>query len=115
MTEGESFLPRHTFEMVPDLPSPRSCVDDIKQLQSSGGDSLSATEKNILGNDLPALWDLVSSPSFTAARPGQRGGRIDFILDNAGFELFCDCIYADFLIQSGLASSIRFHGKRFAW
>lgn len=24
-------------------------------------------------------------------------------------------VYADWLIQSGIASEIRFHGKRFAW
>lgn len=36
-------------------------------------------------------------------------------MDNAGFELFCDMIYADFFIMSGIASEVRFHGKRFAW
>ncbi|KAL8292981.1 hypothetical protein RQP46_000675 [Phenoliferia psychrophenolica] len=87
--------------------------DDIKKLQSTGGDALAATEKNILGNHLPKLWDLVSSPNFGKGRTG--GGRIDFVLDNAGFELYCDLVYADWLIQSGLASHIRFHGKRFAW
>jgi len=34
--------------------------DDIKRLQSTGGDALAATEKNILGNDSSKLWDLVS-------------------------------------------------------
>lgn len=80
--------------------------EDIKKLQSTGGDHLAATEKNILGNDLDKLWDSVAS---------LKGGRVDFVLDNAGFELYCDCVYADFLIQSGLASQVRFHGKRFAW
>lgn len=37
------------------------------------------------------------------------------VLDNAGFELYCDCVYADWLIQTGLAHTVRFHGKRFAW
>ena len=49
--------------------------DDIKKLQSTGGDSLAATEKNILGNHLPDLWKLVSSPNFAK---GKKGGRIDF-------------------------------------
>lgn len=115
--------------------------DDIKKLQSTGGDNLAATEKNILGNHLPQLWDLVTSPNFAKGKSG--GGRIDFggslslasspfffflfaradevgsgvgtVLDNAGFELYCDLVYADWLVQSGLASEVRFHGKRFAW
>ncbi|KII94275.1 hypothetical protein PLICRDRAFT_36530 [Plicaturopsis crispa FD-325 SS-3] len=83
--------------------------EQIKSLQSTGGDHLAATEKNILGNHLPQLWDTVKNLRE------KTGGRIDFVLDNAGFELYCDCVYADFLIQSGLASQVRFHGKRFAW
>lgn len=80
--------------------------EDIKKLQSTGGDHLASTEKNILGNHLPELWNLVST---------MKGGRIDFVLDNAGFELYCDLVYADWLLQSGIAREIRFHGKRFAW
>ncbi|KDQ63021.1 hypothetical protein JAAARDRAFT_53250 [Jaapia argillacea MUCL 33604] len=83
--------------------------DQIKSLQSTGGDHLAATEKNILGNHLPQLWETVKQLRE------KTGGRIDFVLDNAGFELYCDCVYADFLIQSGLAKQVRFHGKRFAW
>src|SRR5882757_4677420 len=100
--------------------------EQIKSLQSTGGDHLAATEKNILGNHLSQLWDTVKLLKAT-------GGRIDFVLDNAGFELYCDFIYgmvylassgngcdkitllADFLIQSGLAKEIRFHGKRYPW
>ncbi|KZV70974.1 DUF89-domain-containing protein [Peniophora sp. CONT] len=83
--------------------------EQIKSLQSTGGEHLAATEKNILGNHLPQVWETVRDLR------GKTGGRIDFVLDNAGFELYCDCVYADFLIQSGLASQVRFHGKRFAW
>ena len=50
--------------------------EDIKKLQSTGGDHLADTEKNILGNHLNQLWDLVGN---------FKGGRIDFVLDNAGF------------------------------
>lgn len=49
--------------------------DDIKKLQSTGGEHLAATEKNILGNDLHKLADYVMTI---------KNGRIDFILDNAG-------------------------------
>lgn len=58
--------------------------EQIKSLQSTGGEHLAATEKNILGNHLGKLWDAVN---------GKRGGRIDFVLDNAGFELYCDFVY----------------------
>jgi damage-control phosphatase, subfamily III len=100
--------------------------DQIKSLQSTGGDHLAATEKNILGNHLNQLWGTVKELR------DKTGGRIDFVLDNAGFELYCDCVYgsydimlsvrvisntilADFLIQSGLAKQVRFHGKRYPW
>ncbi|KAG6813212.1 hypothetical protein H0H92_013099 [Tricholoma furcatifolium] len=89
--------------------------EQIKSLQSTGGDHLAATEKNILGNHLNRLWDTVKELRE------KTGGRIDFVLDNAGFELYCDCSIlhasttADFLLQSGLATQIRFHGKRYPW
>ncbi len=99
--------------------------EDIKKLQSTGGDHLAATEKNILGNHLEELWGTVKS---------LKGGRVDFILDNAGFELYCDMVYgksfpsnsihsnwcvivllADYLIQSGHVKTVHFHGKRLPW
>lgn len=80
--------------------------EDIKKLQSTGGDHLAATEKNILGNDLHKLADYVAT---------LKGGRIDFVLDNAGFELYCDMVYADWLIQSGICSQVVFHGKKIPW
>ncbi|KAL7285571.1 LOW QUALITY PROTEIN: hypothetical protein ACG7TL_000675 [Trametes sanguinea] len=83
--------------------------EQIRSLQSTGGENLAATEKNILGNHMQRLWETVLTLRQNT------GGRIDFVLDNAGFELYCDCVYADFLIQSGLAKEIRFHGKRYPW
>lgn len=47
---------------------------------------MAATEKNILGNHLERIWKLVST---------MKNGRIDFVLDNAGFELYCDCVYGE--------------------
>jgi damage-control phosphatase, subfamily III len=61
--------------------------EQIKSLQSTGGDHLAATEKNILGNHLNELWESVKELRT------KTGGRIDFVLDNAGFELYCDCVY----------------------
>lgn len=69
--------------------------EQIKSLQSTGGDHLASTEKNILGNDLPRLWDTVKALKAVG------GGRIDFVLDNAGFELYCDFVYG----RGSIASS----------
>lgn len=64
--------------------------EQIKSLQSTGGDHLASTEKNILGNHLNQLWDSVKDLR------DKTGGRIDFVLDNAGFELYCDCVYGSY-------------------
>lgn len=69
--------------------------EQIKSLQSTGGDALAETEKNILGNHIPQVWNLVSKLKKTMGENGKKGGRIDFILDNAGFELYCDCVYGE--------------------
>jgi len=42
-------------------------------------------------------------------------GRVDIILDNAGFEVVTDLCLAEFLLTSGLATSIHFHAKAFSW
>jgi len=65
--------------------------EQIKSLQSTGGDHLAATEKNILGNDINRLWQRVKMLRE------RTGGRVDIVLDNAGFELYCDCVYGELL------------------
>jgi damage-control phosphatase, subfamily III len=45
----------------------------------------------------------------------RRTGRVDIILDNAGFELFTDLCLAELLTSSGVASSIWFHAKCIPW
>ncbi|MDR3574389.1 MAG: damage-control phosphatase ARMT1 family protein [Anaerolineaceae bacterium] len=37
--------------------------------------------------------------------------RIDFLIDNAGYELVCDLAFADYLINRNLAGQVRFHLK----
>lgn len=41
--------------------------------------------------------------------------RVDFVLDNAGFELFTDLCLADFLLEKKLCCSVNFHVKNIPW
>lgn len=67
---------------------------------------MASVEESIIGNQLDKLWEIVSK--MKSDKKPEYKARIDFVLDNAGFELFCDLIYADWLIQSGLTSTIKF-------
>jgi hypothetical protein len=78
--------------------------EQIKSLQSTGGDHLAATEKNILGNHLPKLWETVKDLRH------KTGARVDFVLDNAGFELYCDMVYGE--IVSCMNPILRSHIMR---
>lgn len=40
---------------------------------------------------------------------------VDFILDNSGYELFSDLLLANVLLDTGLATKIRFHVKQIPW
>jgi len=42
---------------------------------------------------------------------GEPLSRIDFLIDNAGYELVSDLAFAGYLLTSGLATTIRFHVK----
>ncbi|GJJ68230.1 protein-glutamate O-methyltransferase [Entomortierella parvispora] len=80
-----------------------------EQQQGKGGEETSELQKHeekILANDLNALWAKVK---------GLRKGRVDFILDNAGFELYVDLMFADYLIRAGFASEVVFHAKTIPW
>lgn len=78
-------------------------------------DSLSSLQSFVLVDDSNMVW----STLLSAQRPGLSGkvtaGRVDIVLDNAGFELVTDLVLADFLVSSGLAREIHFHGKCFPW
>ncbi|KAG8908735.1 hypothetical protein FRB99_002973 [Tulasnella sp. 403] len=63
---------------------------DIEKLQSVGKDAQAASRKYILRNDIDTAWSYLKS---------LRGGRLDIVLDNAGFEYVTDLILADFLIS----------------
>lgn len=77
--------------------------------KSSPIDSLPELQRLLLVDHSEKLWSVLMSGTEG------RGIRVDFILDNAGFELVTDLVLADFLLSSGLAEEVRFHGKSIPW
>ena len=61
-------------------------------------------QADILVDDTPIIADRIAS---------FEGVRIDFIIDNAGFELVCDLCLADFLLTTQAAEIVSLHLKRY--
>ncbi|VEU23363.1 DEKNAAC104512 [Brettanomyces naardenensis] len=81
----------------------------LEELQSrQGADAIAKASKNVLCNDLPLAWDRLRS-----VPKGKR--RVDFVLDNAGFEFFTDVVLSLFLLDSKLADKVVFHCKTRPW
>ena len=69
---------------------------------------------HIISNDTQQLWaHLQQLKSKTSSRNEKI--RIDFILDNAGFELFTDLCLAEFLLSKKFCDVIHFHVKNMPW
>ena len=81
-------------------------LDEIQGLQ--GRESIAKSQRNIVDNDIGEVWTYLKQRS-------EQDRRIDIVLDNSGFEFFTDMLYALYLLESGLASSIKFHVKDFPW
>ncbi|KAG5651833.1 hypothetical protein H0H81_007265, partial [Sphagnurus paluster] len=82
-------------------------AEDIAHLQSVGEDAQAARKQFILKDDQEILWNHLSS---------LKNGRVDFILDNSGFELFTDLVFADFLVTyTPHVSKVFFHPKLIPW
>lgn len=61
----------------------------------------------ILVDKCKEIWNCVNN--------GRNDNTVDFVLDNAGYELFTDLVLASFLLDNQLASKIRFHIKAIPW
>ncbi|KAF8630307.1 hypothetical protein AX15_003000 [Amanita polypyramis BW_CC] len=100
-------------------------ASDIDHLQAVGRDAQAARQHFILRDDQDEVWEHVSSLNR---------GRVDFVLDNAGFEvcdprvfhpdylltlqrqLFTDLVFADFLVTfTPFVGRIVFHPKLIPW
>jgi len=62
-------------------------------------------EARVLVNDAPAVVDYL-------AGLGEQAIQIEFIMDNAGFELVCDLVLADFLLTRDIAQQVNLHLKQ---
>lgn len=78
-------------------------IEDIKSIQ--GAKARQESESKILVNDTLQAWDTLESKSSSDEV------RVDFVLDNSGFELYADLMLAAFLLQSKLATKCVFHAK----
>ncbi|KAI8998163.1 DUF89 domain-containing protein [Gaertneriomyces semiglobifer] len=79
---------------------------DIHEIQRTSTSHLHKAEQHIIVNDGVKVLDYLQHV---------RNGRVDIVLDNAGFELFADLCLADWLIHDGIADTVVFHVKAFPW
>ncbi|KIM37931.1 hypothetical protein M413DRAFT_448192 [Hebeloma cylindrosporum] len=80
---------------------------DIQHLQSVGKDAQVARQKFILKDDEEPVWKHIQT---------LKDGRVDFVLDNSGFELFTDLVFADFLVTyTPYVSKVVCHPKLIPW
>lgn len=77
--------------------------------------SLESLRPFVLIDDSQHVWAVLSGARGEGSQGQRSPVRVDIILDNAGFELLTDLVLADFLVASGVATEIHFHGKSFPW
>ncbi|KAJ2461216.1 Hairy/enhancer-of-split with YRPW motif protein 2 [Coemansia sp. RSA 2424] len=92
------------LSMFPDLLKTEEALEEMQARIISAGQTNSA---KIVVDDTDRVWKEIVGP--------MRGGRIDIVLDNAGFELLQDVLLAHWLVSLGYASKIVFHAKRIPW
>ncbi|KAI0072176.1 DUF89 domain-containing protein [Panus rudis PR-1116 ss-1] len=81
--------------------------EDIAHLQSVGRDAQAARKEFILKDDQDKVWNHLTS---------LKNAQVDFVLDNAGFELFTDFVFADFFVTyTPYVSKVVFHPKLIPW
>ena len=68
-------------------------------------------ENYILVDDTENIWNTLQLCNVEH----QGEVRVDLILDNAGFELFCDLCFADFLCSKNIVQFVVFHVKEMPW
>lgn len=67
---------------------------------------LQRMKENIIVDNSQEIWDAIHNEKTT---------RIDFVIDNSGFELFTDLCFAEFLLDANFAKEIHLHAKEIPW
>ncbi|KAK6203518.1 Ty3 transposition effector [Scheffersomyces amazonensis] len=80
-------------------------LEDIKSLQ--GAETRKKNEENILVNDIEDAWKQLINKQDT--------DRVDIVLDNSGFELYSDVIFALFLLDFKIVKQVKLHCKTIPW
>ncbi|KAI9031698.1 hypothetical protein CLU79DRAFT_785152 [Phycomyces nitens] len=80
--------------------------EDIKRLQATEKHRLEEQRKFIVVDHIDKLWEQLET---------LENGKIEFVLDNSGFEVFVDLVLADWLIQTKKASQVIFNCKTIPW
>ena len=75
-------------------------LEDIKSVQ--GKEARNASESKILINDTSKAWNQLNASEKK---------RVDFVLDNSGFEVYADLMLALFLLDTGSTQKCIFHAK----
>ncbi|KAK8846563.1 hypothetical protein IAR55_005649 [Kwoniella newhampshirensis] len=81
--------------------------EDLQKLQAVGAAAQAEQAKFILRDDMSNAWEHLKTV---------KDGRVDIVLDNAGFELYTDLILADFLVScTPSVGEVVFHPKAIPW
>ncbi|XP_077302999.1 damage-control phosphatase ARMT1-like isoform X2 [Arctopsyche grandis] len=70
-------------------------------------------QDNLISDDSNSVYDALIN--LVQCSEGGQGVLVDIVCDNAGYELFVDLCFADFLITKKIASKIRFRVKAIPW
>ncbi len=87
-------------------------LEDIQSLQ--GSEARKKSEDNILVNDLHQAWSHLFSISESKKSKSEKV-QVDYVLDNAGFELYADLNMALFLLDSKIVDTVVLHCKPYPW
>lgn len=85
---------------------------DVQALQ--GSEARKSAEKNILVNDIGAAFEALMLAK-DSDEESKKKRCVHVVLDNAGFELYVDLVFAGYLIAAGYATEVVLHPKEIPW